>query len=86
VLIEDVEKGYHYRMDRIANATSGGSTLKKAAAVCLGWSKAMWTKPPKTRWFHLKEVMIERIKPLNIPGRFMLHEFWPCLTIILLFQ
>ncbi|WP_047419738.1 LD-carboxypeptidase [Cellulophaga sp. Hel_I_12] len=68
VCIEDVEEA-PYRMDRMLTQLLEGPTFKKAAAVMLGVSKGC-DKPPKPDGFTLKEVMIDRIKPLNIPAAY----------------
>ena len=66
VCIEDVEEA-PYRIDRLLTQLISGRTFSKAAAivfgVCAGCNE---TTNPNS--FSLKEVILDRIKPLNIPA------------------
>lgn len=68
VFIEDVEES-PYRMDRMLTQLIEGSTFKKAAAVMIGVCKGC-DKPPKPDSFTLKEVILNRIKILDIPAAY----------------
>lgn len=65
VFLEDVEEA-PYRMDRMLTQLLEGSTFNKAAAVMFGVSKGC-DKPSKPDNFTLKEVILDRLKPMNIP-------------------
>ncbi|MDP5231707.1 MAG: LD-carboxypeptidase, partial [Cellulophaga sp.] len=68
VFLEDVEEA-PYRMDRMLTQLLEGSTFKNAAAVMFGVSKGC-DKPSKPDNFTLKEVILDRLKPMNIPAAY----------------
>lgn len=65
VCMEDIEEA-PYRIDRMLTQLIEGKTFSKAAGILFGVSKGCNTSSnPKS--FSLKEVLIDRLKPLNIP-------------------
>ena len=68
VCIEDVEEA-PYRMDRMLTQLIEGSTFKKAKGIVFGVC-AGCDKEPSPSGFTLKEVLIDRIAPLNIPAAY----------------
>ncbi len=69
VFIEDVgEKPY--RIDRMLTQLSSTSTFKKAAGIVIGVCIGCDLKEDHPKSFRLKEVIEERIKPLNIPAAY----------------
>ena len=66
VFLEDVEEA-PYRIDRMLTQLMQGKTFGKAAGIALGVFKGCDSVPdPKS--FTLKEVIMDRIKPLGIPA------------------
>lgn len=66
VCIEDIEEA-PYRIDRMLTQLIEGKTFSKAAGILFGVSKGCNSSSnPKS--FSLKEVLIDRLKPLNIPS------------------
>lgn len=66
VFLEDIEEA-PYRIDRMLTQLMQGKTFNKAAGIALGVFKGCDSVPdPKS--FTLKEVILDRIKPLNIPA------------------
>ncbi|MDO6810547.1 LD-carboxypeptidase [Zobellia galactanivorans] len=66
VCIEDVEEA-PYRIDRMLTQLIEGSTFKKAAGILIGvCAGCNASTNPKS--FSLKEVMLDRIRPLGIPA------------------
>lgn len=65
VFIEDVEES-PYRIDRMLTQLIEGATFKKASGIMIGVCKGC-DKPPKPESFTLKEVILDRLKPLKIP-------------------
>ncbi|WP_420399120.1 S66 peptidase family protein [Flagellimonas sp.] len=68
VCIEDVEEA-PYRMDRMLTQLIEGSTFKKAKGIVFGVC-AGCDKDPSPSGFTLKEVLLDRIAPLNIPAAY----------------
>ncbi|WP_431124607.1 S66 peptidase family protein [Flagellimonas flava] len=68
VCIEDVEEA-PYRMDRMLTQLIEGSTFKKAKGIVFGVC-AGCDKEPSPSGFTLKEVLMDRIAPLNIPSAY----------------
>lgn len=66
VCIEDVEEA-PYRIDRMLTQLIQGDTFKKASGIIFGVC-AGCDRPNKPDSFTLKEVLIDRIKPLGIPA------------------
>lgn len=66
VFLEDVGEA-PYRMDRMLTQLLEGSSFKNAAAIMFGVSKDC-DKPASPDGFTLKEVILDRIKPLKIPA------------------
>ncbi|AZQ58668.1 LD-carboxypeptidase [Maribacter sp. MJ134] len=66
VFIEDVEEA-PYRIDRMLTQLIEGPTFKKAAGIVFGVF-AGCNKSTNPNSFTLKEVLIDRIKPLGIPA------------------
>lgn len=65
VCIEDIEEA-PYRIDRMLTQLCEGKTFSKAAGILFGVSKGCNSSSnPKS--FSLKEVLVDRLKPLNIP-------------------
>lgn len=68
VCIEDVEEA-PYRIDRMLTQLLNGPTFKKAAGIVFGVCKGCnSTTNPNS--FTLKEVIIDRIKPLGVPAAY----------------
>lgn len=65
VFIEDIDED-PYRIDRMFTQLLSGKTFKDAAGIVLGVFKGC--NDPKRVSFSLKEVIMDRIKPLNIPS------------------
>lgn len=66
VFLEDIEEA-PYRIDRMLTQLLEGSTLKHAAGIVLGvFAGCNQSKDPNS--FTLKEVVLDRIKPLGIPA------------------
>ncbi|RAJ15613.1 S66 peptidase family protein [Arenibacter echinorum] len=66
VFLEDIEEA-PYRIDRMLTQLMQGPTFNKAAGIALGVFKGCDSVPdPKS--FTLKEVILDRIKPLGIPA------------------
>lgn len=66
VFLEDIEEA-PYRIDRMLTQLMQSKTFNKAAGIALGVFKGCDSVPdPKS--FTLKEVILDRIKPLNIPA------------------
>ena len=65
VCIEDVEES-PYRIDRMLTQLIEGKTFKNAAGLALGVFAGCETSK-KTKTFTLKEVLTNRLQPLNIP-------------------
>lgn len=68
VCIEDVEEA-PYRMDRMLTQLVEGSTFKKAKGIVFGVC-AGCDSTPDPKGFTLKEVIMDRIAPLNIPAAY----------------
>ena len=68
VFIEDVEES-PYRIDRMLTQLLEGPTFNKAVAIMIGVCKGC-DKPAKPDTFTLKEVLLDRIKPLGIPAAY----------------
>ncbi|MEX0359418.1 MAG: LD-carboxypeptidase, partial [Allomuricauda sp.] len=68
VCIEDVEEA-PYRMDRMLTQLIEGSTFKKAKGIVFGVC-AGCDRDPSPNGFTLKEVLMDRIAPLNIPAAY----------------
>ncbi|TVZ09366.1 muramoyltetrapeptide carboxypeptidase [Cellulophaga sp. RHA_52] len=66
VCIEDVEES-PYRIDRMLTQLIEGKTFKNAAGLVLGVFAGCETSK-KTKTFTLKEVITDRLQPLNIPA------------------
>ncbi|MEO9893371.1 LD-carboxypeptidase [Aurantibacter sp.] len=66
VCIEDVEEA-PYRIDRMLTQLIQGETFKNAAGIVFGVF-AGCDKPKTSKSFTLKEVIMDRIKPLGIPA------------------
>ncbi len=66
VCIEDVEEA-PYRIDRMLTQLIEGKTFSKASGIIFGVCKGC-DKPKKPNSFTLKEVIMDRIKPLQIPA------------------
>lgn len=68
VFLEDIEEA-PYRIDRMLTQLIQGKTFKNAAGLILGVFKGCDSEPdPST--FTLKEVILDRIKPLGIPAAY----------------
>lgn len=65
VIIEDIDED-PYRIDRMLTQLLSGPTFKHAAAIVFGVFKGC--NQPKRVSFSLKEVIMDRVKPLNIPS------------------
>tara|TARA_R110002050_G_scaffold69507_12_gene150479 strand:- start:12987 stop:14045 length:1059 start_codon:yes stop_codon:yes gene_type:complete len=66
VFLEDIEEA-PYRVDRMLTQLMQGKTFNKAAGIALGVFKGCDSVPnPKS--FTLREVILDRIKPLGIPA------------------
>ncbi|WP_158976032.1 LD-carboxypeptidase [Cellulophaga sp. L1A9] len=68
VFIEDVEEA-PYRIDRMLTQLIEGATFKNAAAIMIGVCNGC-DKPAASGSFTLKEVILDRLKPLNIPAAY----------------
>tara|TARA_R110000796_G_scaffold252631_1_gene389194 strand:- start:76024 stop:77079 length:1056 start_codon:yes stop_codon:yes gene_type:complete len=68
VFIEDVEES-PYRIDRMLTQLIEGATFKNAVGIMIGVCKGC-DKPPKPESFTLKEVILDRLKPLKIPAAY----------------
>ena len=68
VFIEDVEES-PYRIDRMLTQLIEGPTFRKAAGIMIGVCKGC-DKPSKPDTFTLKEVILDRIKHLDIPSAY----------------
>ncbi|WP_165750454.1 LD-carboxypeptidase [Cellulophaga sp. Z1A5H] len=68
VFIEDVEEA-PYRIDRMLTQLIEGATFKNAAAIMIGVCNGC-DKPVSSGGFTLKEVILDRLKPLNIPAAY----------------
>ena len=66
VCIEDVEEA-PYRIDRMLTQLINGKTFTKAAGILFGVS-AGCDRSTNPDSFSLKEILTDRIKPLNIPS------------------
>lgn len=66
VFLEDIEEA-PYRIDRMLTQLIHGKTFNKAAGLVFGVFKGCETAPKPTS-FTLKEVILNRIKPLGIPA------------------
>ena len=66
VCIEDVEES-PYRIDRMLTQLLEGPTFKKAAGIVIGVCKGC-DKPKSPASFTLKEVILDRLSPLQIPA------------------
>ncbi|MRI00677.1 LD-carboxypeptidase [Kriegella sp. EG-1] len=66
VCIEDIEEA-PYRIDRMLTQLIHGETFKNAAGIVFGVF-AGCDKPKTSKSFTLKEVIMDRIKPLEIPA------------------
>lgn len=66
VCIEDIEES-PYRIDRMLTQLIEGDTFKNASGIILGVFNGCETTK-KSKKFTLKEVLIDRIKPLGIPA------------------
>jgi muramoyltetrapeptide carboxypeptidase len=66
VCIEDVEEA-PYRIDRMLTQLIDGKTFKKASGIVFG-VRAGCDRPSEPNSFTLKEVLMDRIKPLGIPA------------------
>tara|TARA_R110001632_G_scaffold38454_5_gene96881 strand:- start:9917 stop:10975 length:1059 start_codon:yes stop_codon:yes gene_type:complete len=66
VFLEDIEEA-PYRIDRMLTQLMQGPTFNKAAGIALGVFKGC-DSVPDPRSFTLKEVILDRIKPLGIPA------------------
>ena len=68
VCIEDVEEA-PYRMDRMLTQLIDGNTFKKASGIVFGVCKGC-NSSTNPNSFSLKEVIMDRIKPLGIPAAY----------------
>ncbi|TMU55978.1 S66 peptidase family protein [Flagellimonas algicola] len=68
VCIEDVEEA-PYRMDRMLTQLIEGSSFKKAKGIVFGVC-AGCDRDPSPNGFTLKQVLMDRIAPLNIPAAY----------------
>lgn len=68
VLLEDVGEA-PYRIDRMLTQLIDGPTFKKASGIVFGVF-ADCDKPKTNGSFTLREVLLDRIKPLNIPAAY----------------
>ncbi len=66
ICIEDIEEA-PYRIDRMLTQLIAGKTFKKASGIVFGVC-AGCDRPSKLNSFTLKEVLMDRIKPLGIPA------------------
>lgn len=68
VFIEEVEEA-PYRMDRMFTQLMEGATFKNAAGIMIGVCNGC-DKPASSGSFTLKEIILDRIKPLGIPAAY----------------